>query len=77
MGYLISSEQFAAFMLPSARNDDKLIFKLWECGSITTSECCTRFLLHNGKKPEEFEFISLDAFRSMMESLGYRRRSND
>ena len=38
---------------------------------------CTRFLLHNGKKPEDFEFISLDAFRSMMESLGYRRRSND
>lgn len=77
MGYLISSEQFSAMMLPRARDDDKLIFKLWECGSITTGECCTRFLLHNGRKPEDFEFISLDAFRTMVESLGYRRRAND
>lgn len=77
MAYLISAEQFKGMMLSSARNDDKLIFKLWENGRIMTGECCTRFLLHNGKKPEDFEFISLDAFRSMMESLGYRRRSND
>ena len=76
MAYLMSSEQFSKMMIPSARNDDKLIFKLWEIGSIDTSECCQRFLLHNGRKPEEFDFISLDAFRSMVESLGYRRLRN-
>lgn len=74
MGYLISSEQFAEMMLPSARNDDKLIFKLWEIGNISTDECCQRFILHNGKRPEDYEFISLDAFRSMLYGLGYRRR---
>ena len=76
MTYLISSEQFSSMMLRSARNDDKLIFKLWELGSIGTDECCQRFLLHNGRKPEEFDFISLDAFHSMLNSLGYRRMKN-
>lgn len=76
MTYLTSSEQFSSMMLRSARSDDKLIFKLWELGSIGTDECCQRFLLHNGRKPEEFDFISLEAFRSMLESLGYRRMKN-
>lgn len=76
MVYLVSSEQFSGMMLRSARNEDKLIFKLWEMGSISTEECCSRFLLHNGKKPEDYEFISLDAFRSMLASLGYRRLKN-
>lgn len=76
MTYLMSSEQFSGLMRPQARNDDKLVFKLWEMGSIDTDECCQRFILHNGHKPEEFEFISLDAFRSMLEGLGYRRIRN-
>lgn len=76
MAYLISAEQFKTLMLPSARNDDKLIFKLWENGSITTGECCMRFLLHNGKRPEDYEFISHDAFVTLLNSLGYRRRSD-
>lgn len=76
MTYLVSSEQFSSMMLRSSRNDDKLIFKLWEMGSISTEECCSRFLLHNGKKPEDYEFISLDAFRSMLGSLGYRRHKD-
>lgn len=76
MTYLMSSEQFAEMMRPQARNDDKLVFKLWEMGSIDTDECCQRFILHNGHRPEEFEFISLDAFRSMLEGLGYRRIRN-
>ena len=74
MTYLMSSEQFSGIMLPGSRDNDKLIFKLWETGKISTDECCQRFLLHNGKRPEDYDFISLDAFRSMLFSLGYRRR---
>lgn len=76
MVYLMSSEDFSGMMIRSARDDDKLIFKQWEMGMISTDECCQRFLLHNGRRPESFEFISLDAFRSMLEGLGYRRIKN-
>ena len=76
MTYLMSSEQFTGMMIPSSRNNDKLIFKLWEEGRISTDDCCQRFLLHNGKRPEDYDFISLDAFRSMLFSLGYRRRKD-
>lgn len=76
MGCLINSEDFTALMIFQARNDDKIIFKLWETGAISTDECCQRFLLHNGKRPESFERIDLQAFRSMLEGLGYRRVNN-
>ena len=77
MVFLMNRDDFSAVMTREARDSDKKLFKDWERHRISTEECCHQYLKNNHVKIRTRKTINYEAFRLMMEGLGYRRLGNE
>lgn len=77
MVFLMSRDDFSSIMTREARDSDKKIFKEWEQHQISTEECCHQYLRNNRIRYATRKTINYEAFRLMLESLGYRRKGNE